>query len=483
MQSRFNRQSAMLVLTALSALIGMGASADVEIRQADLPFTADIPGETYVFAEDMTVSGTGILINSDNVTIDGNGRTLTYAVSEAGNGIVIGGPAGTPTGGILIENCVLVHGGYDPVNPENVHAIFRNGSFEDLEIRNNDITIVAGGNGANGGLASGIELTNYIASPTGVDVHDNTVRVTTTSAGRGISIGRQSLDATFQGRIRHNTIVMASGSKGRGRPRAISLIGVNGGPTEIHHNHITLGPVSIDDGEQEAISLVLSNDVQLYLNEIIIDSDKGRGILVDLESSRAFVFRNTVTINGEPPPGVVETSAGIRVRFGSNDTVIAENVIDASGADLGVGIRIGGSEGARENPTGTKLSGNRVTATFRALEITEDGHLVSHDNTYENVAGADAVRMQDIGSELLDDILMARDTVTGDFTLQGGPMENITFCDVALTGAINRDEAQHSIAITSAPCGDDGELSPVVPPQIIQTTLCDPDDCTPTDGT
>ena len=53
-----------------------------------LPYTCNIPNETYVLASDLSTSGTGITIAASGVTINFNGKTLTFGT---GNGYNVSG--------------------------------------------------------------------------------------------------------------------------------------------------------------------------------------------------------------------------------------------------------------------------------------------------------------------------------------------------------------------------------------------------------
>lgn len=64
-----------------------GLLAQDSVPVSSVPFVCDIPDGHYALTVDLVSSGaTAIQVAADNVHIDGNGKTLTYASTDSGSG-------------------------------------------------------------------------------------------------------------------------------------------------------------------------------------------------------------------------------------------------------------------------------------------------------------------------------------------------------------------------------------------------------------
>ncbi|RLJ09482.1 MAG: hypothetical protein DRP15_03630 [Candidatus Aenigmatarchaeota archaeon] len=102
-----------LVLAAVVLLVAAGTvSADTEIKQADIPFTASAAGERYYLDGDLTCANTAsaITIGANNVIIDGQGYKITGAVAAGICSCSEGTPDSTHSGVVNVAgyNNVIV---------------------------------------------------------------------------------------------------------------------------------------------------------------------------------------------------------------------------------------------------------------------------------------------------------------------------------------------------------------------------------------
>ena len=291
-------------LIIMLGLLAQPVQARTIIRS--LPYNCTLPGETYVLASDLALaSGNAIAVTTDNIVIDGNGKTLTYANTGAGHAIFINFSVTR----LEIKNFTLIQGAYDPAGGERVHAIFRNGNYRGIRIHDNVIRVTHSGSVGNA-FGHGVHLTSNGSSTSGTEIFRNRITVSGASAGYGIS---QEGDKS---RIYGNEIVMSGlSSEPAGYSRAIS---VGGRGNQIYDNMITLDNSS---DTIQGISLWEATETVVHNNSITSAANHARAILIDGNSDNNRIYANRVDMISRHF-AFRDASAGIRVRFGSDNNEI-----------------------------------------------------------------------------------------------------------------------------------------------------------------
>ena len=107
------RQAIFRTFITLFVSIGFGSHAFSATTINSLPFTCSTPGEVYTIGQNLNInSGTGITINADNVTINGNNKTLTHSTTGAGTGIKINSKSGVEIHDLTITQSTYIGTGY-----------------------------------------------------------------------------------------------------------------------------------------------------------------------------------------------------------------------------------------------------------------------------------------------------------------------------------------------------------------------------------
>jgi hypothetical protein len=354
-------QSRMIAFVyVMLGLLAQPAWALITIRT--LPYNCTVPGETYVLASDLSLAGgNAITVSTDDIVIDGNGKTLAYANTGAGYGVFINFNVTR----LEIKNLSLVQGEYDPVDGERVHAIFRNGNYSGIRIHDNVIRVNHGGSSDNA-YGHGIYMSNSSPGSTGTEIYRNKISVTGTSAGRGISLDGGAA------RIFENTIIMSGLTYApAGYGRAI-LVGGRG--IEIYGNKIILDSNS---DTLQGICLWGVSHAEIHDNNITTASNHSRAILVDGNSDNNRVYRNRIEMTSRYTKG--DASAGIRIRYGSDNNLIYANTINATNAINSFPIRLGG-EDTRDGrfphltpPANNIIHDNILSSSSRVISLEDNG--------------------------------------------------------------------------------------------------------------
>lgn len=424
------------LITVILGLLTRPALALTTIKM--LPYDCTMPGETYVLASDLSLaSGNAITVSTDDLVIDGNGKTIVYANTGTGYGIFINFSVTR----LEIKNLTLVQGEHDPVGGERVHAIFRNGNYSGVRIHDNVIRVNHGG-GASNAYGSGIHLTNNSTSSTGTEIYRNNIAITGTSAGYGISLGNGA------SRIYENTIAMSGlSSAPAGYGRAISA---GGRGIEIYGNTINLDASS---DTIQGISLWGAKNVVIHDNIITSAANHARAILIDGNSDNNRIYRNLINMTSRHTNG--DASAGIRIRFGSDNNLIYANTIDASNALNSFPIRLGGEDtrGGRfpnhTPPANNIIHDNTLSSSSRVISLEDNG---SDTHFYRNIitatSGASAIYM----NGTFRNITFSLDDITGPVHFQDGS-SNTLFCGTTLTNSgVRIGHGIHTYQITNGNC-------------------------------
>lgn len=450
------RYAAIVLLLLLSAAPAW-AVTDITI----LPFTCSTAGETYVVSSNLTLnSGDAITVTADNVIINGNGKTVTYAVTGAGYGVLIN----TTVTSIEIYNLTLTQGGYDPLAGERVHGIYRNGNISGVKLHDNTISIAKTGAVANA-YGYAINLANLVNNSIGNSIYSNTINVTGVSGGRGISV-EISGAGKFSGSMYGNTITISNlTSVPASYPRAISLgNGSASAGVSIYSNTVT-----VDSGSSiaQGISLWASDNNIIRSNTVNLAGLNSRAILIDGASDSNEIYLNTVNLTSAN--GASEHSAGVRIRYGSSNNKVYRNIITATPASANCfPIRHGGYSVAEGTPTGNVFHHNTLSGGSNVIYI-EGGSANTrfYGNTIANTGGGNAINVYGATGDYSDDLAFSYETITGPATVRfagmaGQPTStNFVFCQSGITLAnVTEGPGVHGYTITTSNCPSNPPLNP-----------------------
>jgi hypothetical protein len=435
------------IIAAAIMYVSLGAAGSVlaETVIQSLPYNCDKAGETYVLANDLSSSsGNGISISANGVTLDGRGHTLRYAESGKGHGVELIRSVSS----VEIRNIMFRQGAYDPSGGEKVSAIVANNNSSGIRILDNDIRVSHGGR-VSGAYGFGIQLHNATSSRNNV-ISGNTILVTGSSGGRGISI-----DGDWTGEIYDNKITVDESSRNpAGYPRAISLISADG--IAVAGNELVIGP-GIDTGQ--GISLWGSSNNQISGNMVIMKGIQSRGILIDGASNENNVVDNTVLMQSST--GGDRYSAGIRIRYGSSRNTLERNLIDATAAGASFPLRLGGADASYPTqPKDNVIKNNRILAGSRTVYIEDGSDFLFIENEIEAKSGGYAVFLwckPCSRNEFNFDTIIGRIHATGSGS-------NTSFCATSASiSDTSSDEGNHSFNFRQTGCSANPTIRPKPP--------------------
>jgi parallel beta-helix repeat protein len=161
----------------------------------------DQPNKIYALTQDISSNGTCFTVAADNVTLDCQGHTITYAINQSGNGIRISGKNHT-----TVKNCIIIQTN----NTVQQAQAFMLDSSNHNQLINNTITT----NGSS--YSNGINIQSYSTNNT---ITEN--RITTFNLqSRGIMFDSYSNKNTISN---NNITITASGSSLQNAPFGIVL--------------------------------------------------------------------------------------------------------------------------------------------------------------------------------------------------------------------------------------------------------------------
>jgi len=293
--------------------------------------TLNTAGETYTLTQDVSSTGTCFTLTANNVVLNLNGFTVSYATSSTGVGVSLG-DGGIYTG-ITIHNGAITGG-----HQENSHAIYYwDGRRDDLLFY--DLTISVGGIQSNG-------ISLYAADD--IEIHNVDITMDSTKENQcshygghivGIGLSRSGGDIDI-----YNNRITGNGMLGIAVSDCLNEFSED---MEIYGNYISLwSPVR--DGY--AINIagrdnVCSDGTKIYINTI--DQVNGRGIMVavwdsasDYGPGNIEIYENNITVREGwdceyDRPG---TAIGLRLRFGVHDIYAHDNDIYGF---AGTGVAVG----------------------------------------------------------------------------------------------------------------------------------------------
>ncbi len=457
---KFRMKTKIIIFSAilLMSLFCLAEISKAETHIYSLPFDANVAGETYVLDSDLILdTGVAITVSADGIVLDGNGKSITFAVSGQGHGIAIS----SGVTGAEILNFTLNHGNYDPRAGEIIAAIRLNGSASNIKIHDNNINIVHGGSIENS-FGHGVQLSGGFGTSEGNEIYSNEINIAGTSGGRGISL---DTSGTFTGTIRDNEITLTGiTSVPAGYPRAISL--PSRGPIEVYGNTVN---IDSNSSFSQGISLWSSDGNVIRDNTINLAGRNSRAILVDGGSDNNKIYSNVINITSQNQAG--ENSAGIRLRYGSSNNEIYGNTVDAANSSgICMPIRVGGNEG----------NGIPLNNIFHNNTLSSQSYVISLEGASQNtdfysdiinkIGEGYAINFYGTASELVLDTTFSHEVFSGSKLVRLSGIQGelstsgIIFCQSMIESPdVFVGAGIHDWSISDGPCSY-GEQSDTVSP-------------------
>jgi len=257
----------------------------------------------YVLTSDYSASGTCFTIEASNVTLDCQGKTITYSTAEAGSGVY------SEQDDTTIQNCNLVEG--------------------------------------NESIAYGYGI--YISGGNNAVIYNNTLS-SFAPAGSGIFLEESSYN-----QIKQNNISSASGTYGIYLSpessnsdiflNTISTLGVGAFGISIegdsNENNITENAISTSDESSHGVSIISASSNEITRNSFLIAGNDVAAIYVE-DSPETTVAENVILLSNVDSYGVS--------LFASNESIVSKNNISIGGvASLGILVEYGGQSTIEDN--------------------------------------------------------------------------------------------------------------------------------------
>jgi hypothetical protein len=319
------------------------------------------PNETYVLQNDVSAPDTCFSVEADNVTLDLNGHTITYASKPKDKAVPAFGVlaadcwfqpiAGNPCGGshrnFTVEKGKIVQAsGAPPFS----HAIrFGQANDQDhITVHDLDITVSSPDSVA--------IYAEYLAGGSNIyrnTIHNNVTHITSRSQFRGVSI---KLDSEEKARI----------------------------PNHIHDN-IIIG------GAQAGIREVNPAGSLIYNNDISQDATYTNGFCIDAAGNNIQIYGNYChPVHGR---GIHVNHGGVSVHNNRIDTVDSDQDEEYGGCEINgtYGIQV---ESDDNHPSKVEVYNNDVTVhaagcpaeAMRMTDLFQEEYVHVHDNTFRALA-------------------------------------------------------------------------------------------------
>ncbi len=344
--------------TASAVLSIFVASAPVSGTPVTACGTLNAAGTTYVLQNDVSATGTCFSVQANNITLDLNGHTITYAT----------GGGTQPRYGVLGEAC------WDPGLAGNPCG----GSFQNLVVRNGKIvqssSAASFSHGIRVGQGTGSGLTVYNVTLT--LVVDSSIPILTTFSGAGQNI--------YNNTIYNNVPTIQNRQNMQGM--SIEFSGDTNAtlPSLVHGN-------TIIGGVQGGI-LVTSPGSQVYSNTINLNGSYTNDFCIYAWGNNQQVYSNTCSsISGsQAGRGIqVDNASGVKLYNNTLATRDLARNVEYNGCALGgnYGIQL------EQHATNTEVY-NNVVAVYasqcdaQALRLTTAGAQNSGNNIHNNSFGA-----------------------------------------------------------------------------------------------
>jgi len=273
------------------------------------PYLLDQAGETYILTQDISAPGTAITIATPGITLDLNGKTISY--NELGLDNTRGITASVVTGNLtrLINGKII-----QDKQGKKSHAVYLN--LGNIEVSHLNITISEGDNYDTDAI-----LVDWGSR---ANIHDNVIyhygrAVTDRSQGAGVI----EILRTKGGNNIYNNKIIGGPQFGIRVTAYDATSDTLYGPTAIYNNDIRLNSTVVN---AYSIAVLGMSDSLIYTNILIPES--GRGILLE-GSNNVSVYSNYLDVKERPDPEGWQYVFGIRVRYGASDNKIYDNTVIA----------------------------------------------------------------------------------------------------------------------------------------------------------
>jgi len=286
-------------------------------------------GQYYTLPNDLTTAGTAVSISASNVTLDLNGKTITYNAS-ASSSRVYGVYLAVGVSGVTIKNGTILQGAG---NTADSPAIFIYGASYASGHTISDMVIRVTGYQTNGIQAdNGYGFNNSEITRTYIELHGDT------TALDGYGGDPITVCATNTGGVQIHDNILIAGHRGI---QACSVGADSGAPNLSRINNNRIQQVRRKGSKAPYGVLVdgRSHNVDVYDNQII--SDDGRGINIDgwgqgvpVGASGNHIYRNRIDVQYSSTAtsgAYVENNLyGIRDRYSSGDNLFEDNIVIVS---------------------------------------------------------------------------------------------------------------------------------------------------------
>ena len=453
-------------LFALCACLCLSSQAFAATTINSLPFTCSKAGERYVLGQNLTIkSGTGITINANDVTIDGNNKTITHSVSGAGTAININAKSNVEIHDVTITQSSYTGTGY-------VYGI--KGSGSNLNIRDSIINVKARKSDKQT-YGIKVDVSNH------GDIQYCTFNLSGVNRFYGFK-GSGPWD------VHHNTVKVSNHTypNAGSYPHVFYLSGNN---QEYYNNDIDVGSDSF------AVNLFAAwgpfNNNKIYDNSIRFASDHGRLFLMDSDTDNWLIYGNNITVTSNNTGSNSVSVFRIRTSDPGNPAstghIIHSNIVDASAANKTTVLSIGDQAPAS---SGVRFYNNDVKSASDVITIytSNVSDLDVYSNTIEYTGGGwNGVPVRFNGSSMKD-IVFSNNDISGNqaegdlVQVSSNVSSQVTFCKSASVDSAADIRGGGMVKIiTSGTCQDDytgdppdGTSPPVVatdPPAIISITV------------
>jgi len=340
-------------------------------------------GTTYTLQNDVSSSGTCMLIGADNVTFDLNGHTITY---DTGGSSSVYGVTDTDPNTILGTHITSSNGqGNIQMSNAACYVNLTTGPGQGLCATSHAVWI-------RDGEVDHLTLTYYGEDSHGIylyygstaNVHDNILYPNHTKAALTHYVEQGEIEIFYISgliTVQNNTIGAVGGGYGLGSAAGIFVSHPNttSRMAEIYNNNLKMA-AAVHDGY--AILIGCGNSPSSFEVSGNTINEAGRGILIDNYSTNnatgctgvygGTVHDNNVTVNESPDPEGAADAVGIQARGGANNVDVYHNTVT-----LNVGS--GACPPHFYTDTGSDCEGLAI----KLLVIASQGgaNLVAHDNT------------------------------------------------------------------------------------------------------
>lgn len=350
--------------------------ATVLISDEDtFPFNCSSAGETYQLSTNISCAGNCLNITANNVTIDLNGKTITWNTGSSENTNAI--QTGYNLTPVIIHSTngkgIIADGSTG--NPAGCNGIFIQESYSVVDIHDLNITVNSKSDADSS--SCGIHMSR---AGSGTTVNNCSVTNNALSVANRMSVPAVGINVEIDTTTTISSVLIYSNTV-FSKHVGIRLHGGNEASVDRGGIQIYSNSVEIDQVSANAYAISVSGIGSSFPSGIIrnntttVSGNGGRGIIA-VHSDNLDIYSNSVTV-GEADTEESGWSNGIRIRYGLRNSQIRDNVISVlcgqSGYKAGRGIYL---TAAANNDLSNPLDSNN---SFERNVITVN----SQDSTYE----------------------------------------------------------------------------------------------------